>query len=129
MTLDIDGRPLVGCHPIRAKLPQDGNPNLGFDGDLVPDAYPLQRWGALERTITSDEAGEHLPHLRSRIDRIHPDVVQSRPIGQVPSRVAHVQHLKVQATLITVDDDLDDVGDLLPGSILPIAAGHVSQTR
>ena len=64
MSLDIDVGPWVGCHPVRAELPHDGDSNLGLDRDLVTNADTLQWWWALKWTIVPDEAGEHLPKSR-----------------------------------------------------------------
>ena len=59
-TFHLERRSRVGRLPVGTQLTHHLDPNLGLNGDLVPDAHTFQLRWTLERAIVSDETSKEI---------------------------------------------------------------------
>ena len=104
------------------ELTQNGNPDLGLEGDLVSDLDTLQRSWQLNSAMMAKEARKEIPDLLGGVRRVHLDIVQGRALVGTAEGVEHVNDLEVEPDAVRVQHQLDHVGHLPArsiGKILP----------
>ena len=109
------------------QLVQNGDPHLGLEGDLVPEAHSLEGSRQLNGAVVTKKPGKEVPDLLGRVVRVHLDVVRCGASGALPERVGDEEHLKIKAGTIGMKNQPNVVGNLLLDSCGPLLVRHTGQ--
>ena len=126
-SLDLERGALIGPLIDVSELTHDLDPDLGLQGDSVPDADALQPRGTWDGLVVSVEAGKQLSDRLRRVDGVHSDIVGGRASVRLLEGVGNVQNSEIESGTSRVEDELDRVSDLALDSLWPLLTGNVGQ--
>lgn len=127
MPTHTNGGRRVGRLVVAGKLLQDRDPDAGLKSDLVTDTDAFENGRELDRALVPEKAGVQLPDTLGSVDRAHLNVEHSLASGAVSDGVVHIDNVIINVRAVGVENQLDEVVDLLLGSLLPLTLTEVSR--
>ena len=119
MTMSLEATSLIGILVDAAELTHDGQPDLGVEGDLIPDGDTLE----VRRTSIGparEEEAELVPDLSRIVNRRHLHHVTDVGILATPGGVGDEDNLQVLPKKL-----LDGGANVATGPGLPLLRGQV----